>query len=96
MHQVGDDKTEKGQAETRRVVVRALQNKGVGWNSVMTDLSSCESLAREFSPSFGQTPQFSLLKRLWGPTATVTVRNDSRIIDGAGHWPNFLGNCRAF
>jgi hypothetical protein len=29
MHQVGDDKTEKGQAETRRVVVRALQNKGV-------------------------------------------------------------------
>jgi OOP family OmpA-OmpF porin len=29
MHQVGDDKTEKGQAENRRVVVRVLQNKGV-------------------------------------------------------------------
>jgi outer membrane protein OmpA-like peptidoglycan-associated protein len=28
-HQVGDDKTEKGQAENRRVVVRVLQNKGV-------------------------------------------------------------------
>jgi len=28
-HQVGDDKTEKGQAENRRVVVRVLQNKGM-------------------------------------------------------------------
>jgi len=28
-HQVGDDKTEKGQAENRRVVVRVLQNKGI-------------------------------------------------------------------
>ena len=28
-HQIGDDKTEKGQAENRRVVVRVLQNKGV-------------------------------------------------------------------
>lgn len=28
-HQVGDDKTEKGQAENRRVVVRVLQNKAV-------------------------------------------------------------------
>ena len=28
-HQVGDDKTEKGQAENRRVVVRLLQNKGI-------------------------------------------------------------------
>lgn len=28
-HQVGDDKTEKGQAENRRVVVRILQNKGI-------------------------------------------------------------------
>ena len=28
-HQIGDDKTEKGQAENRRVVVRALQNKGI-------------------------------------------------------------------
>jgi len=27
--QVGDDKTEKGQAENRRVVVRALLNKGI-------------------------------------------------------------------
>lgn len=28
-HQIGDDKTEKGQAENRRVVVRVLQNKGI-------------------------------------------------------------------
>ena len=28
-HQVGDDKTEKGQAGNRRVVVRVLQNKGI-------------------------------------------------------------------
>lgn len=28
-HQVGNDETEKGQAENRRVVVRVLQNKGV-------------------------------------------------------------------
>jgi outer membrane protein OmpA-like peptidoglycan-associated protein len=28
-HQVGSDKTEKGQAENRRVVVRVLQNKGI-------------------------------------------------------------------
>lgn len=28
-HQVGDDKTERGQAENRRVVVRVLQNKGI-------------------------------------------------------------------
>jgi len=28
-HQVGDDKTEKGQAENRRVVVRVLQNKAI-------------------------------------------------------------------
>jgi outer membrane protein OmpA-like peptidoglycan-associated protein len=28
-HQVGADKTEKGQAENRRVVVRVLQNKGI-------------------------------------------------------------------
>jgi len=28
-HQVGDDKTEKGQAENRRVVVRVLQNKSI-------------------------------------------------------------------
>jgi OOP family OmpA-OmpF porin len=28
-HQVGNDKTEKGQAENRRVVVRVLQNKGI-------------------------------------------------------------------
>ena len=28
-HQIGDDKTEKGQAENRRVVVRLLQNKGI-------------------------------------------------------------------
>jgi outer membrane protein OmpA-like peptidoglycan-associated protein len=28
-HQVGDDKTEKGQAENRRVVIRVLQNKGI-------------------------------------------------------------------
>jgi outer membrane protein OmpA-like peptidoglycan-associated protein len=28
-HQVGDDKTEKGQAENRRVVIRLLQNKGI-------------------------------------------------------------------
>jgi len=28
-HPVGDDKTEKGQAENRRVVVRVLQNKGI-------------------------------------------------------------------
>lgn len=28
-HQVGTDKTEKGQAENRRVVVRVLQNKGI-------------------------------------------------------------------
>ena len=28
-HQVSDDKTEKGQAENRRVVVRVLQNKGI-------------------------------------------------------------------
>jgi outer membrane protein OmpA-like peptidoglycan-associated protein len=28
-HQVGDEKTEKGQAENRRVVVRVLQNKGI-------------------------------------------------------------------
>jgi OmpA-OmpF porin, OOP family len=28
-HQIGEDKTEKGQAENRRVVVRVLQNKGI-------------------------------------------------------------------
>ena len=28
-HQIGDDKTEKGQAENRRVLVRVLQNKGI-------------------------------------------------------------------
>jgi outer membrane protein OmpA-like peptidoglycan-associated protein len=28
-HQIGDDKTEKGQAENRRVVIRVLQNKGI-------------------------------------------------------------------
>jgi outer membrane protein OmpA-like peptidoglycan-associated protein len=28
-HQIGEDKTEKGQAENRRVVVRLLQNKGI-------------------------------------------------------------------
>jgi OmpA-OmpF porin, OOP family len=28
-HQIGDDKTEKGQAENRRVVVRVLQNKAI-------------------------------------------------------------------
>lgn len=28
-HQVGEDKTEKGQAQNRRVVVRVLQNKGI-------------------------------------------------------------------
>jgi OmpA-OmpF porin, OOP family len=28
-HQIGNDKTEKGQAENRRVVVRLLQNKGI-------------------------------------------------------------------
>ena len=28
-HQIGDDKTEKGQSENRRVVVRVLQNKGI-------------------------------------------------------------------
>jgi outer membrane protein OmpA-like peptidoglycan-associated protein len=28
-HQVGNDKTEKGQAENRRVAVRVLQNKGI-------------------------------------------------------------------
>ena len=28
-HQIGDDKTEKGPAENRRVVVRVLQNKGI-------------------------------------------------------------------
>jgi OOP family OmpA-OmpF porin len=28
-HQVGNEKTEKGQAENRRVVVRVLQNKGI-------------------------------------------------------------------
>ena len=28
-HQVGNDETEKGQAENRRVVVRVLQNKGI-------------------------------------------------------------------
>ena len=28
-HQIGDDKTETGQAENRRVVVRVLQNKGI-------------------------------------------------------------------
>jgi OmpA-OmpF porin, OOP family len=28
-HQVGNDKTEQGQAENRRVVVRVLQNKGI-------------------------------------------------------------------
>jgi outer membrane protein OmpA-like peptidoglycan-associated protein len=28
-HQIGNDKTEKGQAENRRVVVRLLQNKGM-------------------------------------------------------------------
>ena len=28
-HQIGDDKTEKGQAENRRVVIRLLQNKGI-------------------------------------------------------------------
>jgi OmpA-OmpF porin, OOP family len=28
-HQVGEDQTEKGQAENRRVVVRVLQNKGI-------------------------------------------------------------------
>ena len=28
-HQIGDEKTEKGQAENRRVVVRILQNKGI-------------------------------------------------------------------
>ena len=33
--QIGDDRTEKGQAENRRVVVRALLNKGIAG----TDLS---------------------------------------------------------
>ena len=28
-HQIGDDQTEKGQAENRRVVIRLLQNKGI-------------------------------------------------------------------
>jgi OmpA-OmpF porin, OOP family len=28
-HQIGDEKTEKGQAENRRVLVRVLQNKGI-------------------------------------------------------------------
>jgi outer membrane protein OmpA-like peptidoglycan-associated protein len=28
-HQVGNDKTAEGEAENRRVVIRALQNKGI-------------------------------------------------------------------
>jgi len=28
-HQIGDEKTEQGQAENRRVVVRVLQNKAI-------------------------------------------------------------------
>src|SRR6266513_325576 len=47
-HQVGDDKTEKGQAENRRVVVRVLQNKAIAGIPYHIGCDCCAASSNEW------------------------------------------------